>query len=761
MPKKDNHCSCLRVVLFILLIFLTFPKSSYSEEITILFTGKSLGQILPLKSDKESPIGGTLNLARAIYDFHSQSKDYILVDTGNTLGPDPILKPSQGLAQIQLMNRLGYQAMAIGEMELMYGPETLEEAVKFAEFPLLSANLFHKDSDKTVLKPYSIFKVSGVTIGVIGITDPDIPLSAYGFDQFELRDPQYILYTISSELKKQHHCDLVIILSNQGREKDLELASAVKDIDIILGASSRRNLSQVYNYIPQDLNQGVSLCYTTPLTTSLGMVGITLLKSSAGFELSNLTLHSKYLDKKIDLPKEFKGKLTELETFIETQIINKFEDQEAFQVGRVKPHESISVSEFVLLLMQNYSGAELAIIDRGFFGWYSRELKFTGTIDKYDVDRAVLYNDEIVLIKISGDILQDIMDRSMDLEGSSEELLFSPNCDPSSGELNGRDLKDNEEYLVVVNNYIAFKGAGYTSFSDAKIKRVYHIRIYDLVFNYLRDLQEHNKDLSLKELKKDTIKFYWKYKLGLNAELDSNYNNEDTSYYSDKFNDEKFYSWSAGINFKLIGYSYHQRMELSLQPRYRKSTTYSTDEESTTIELEDSLDGNFDYKRFLTNKLFLNIFFKLENYEMIPGDDFNRHGQLFSNLGLGYEFDDDLDISIGGSSQKHIFISHSENYGGYLKINYTPDFEILDMDVEFYGYYIFQRSKKQDNITPGFLPPKTGDYHLNFEAELEFDLTDQISFDIEPKIYYQSNVNLWAWTTRASLTFDLTLGSLQ
>ena len=72
---------------------------------------------------------------------------------------------------VALMSQLGYEATAIGEVDLYLGLENLRALEEKASFPFLSANL--SDSEGNLLfTSHAIFKKGALTIGVVGLTSP-------------------------------------------------------------------------------------------------------------------------------------------------------------------------------------------------------------------------------------------------------------------------------------------------------------------------------------------------------------------------------------------------------------------------------------------------------------------------------------------------------------------------------------------------------------------------------------------------------------
>src|ERR1051326_6351998 len=74
------------------------------------------------------------------------------------------------------MNKLGYQAMAVGNHEYNFGLANLEKARSDAHFPWLSANTsVATGGHERPFAPYLVQVVGGVKVAVIGITTPAVP----------------------------------------------------------------------------------------------------------------------------------------------------------------------------------------------------------------------------------------------------------------------------------------------------------------------------------------------------------------------------------------------------------------------------------------------------------------------------------------------------------------------------------------------------------------------------------------------------------
>lgn len=132
------------------------------------------------------------------------------------------------------MNLMGYDAMAIGPMELELGAAILRRRLGEAEFPMLSANVIWSGDQGHVGEPYTVLQAGSYRIGVIGLTRlPDAELS-----DFEVLDPEGVLTKLVPEVGEQ--VDAVVLLTSLGYRSALELAEVVPGIDLVVAALPRQ-----------------------------------------------------------------------------------------------------------------------------------------------------------------------------------------------------------------------------------------------------------------------------------------------------------------------------------------------------------------------------------------------------------------------------------------------------------------------------------------------------------------------------------------
>jgi hypothetical protein len=146
---------------------------------------------------------------------------------------------------------MGYEAVNVGEKDLMMGLRFLSDLTQKAKFPFISSNLVDKKTHKEVFKPFVIKEVAGLKIGIIGLLDDEFNPT------IQERDPGLAVLEPLSTSKRltkslREYCDLMIVLSQLGESRDKKLARENREIDLILGGGgeAKRAVVEKVNEVP-------------------------------------------------------------------------------------------------------------------------------------------------------------------------------------------------------------------------------------------------------------------------------------------------------------------------------------------------------------------------------------------------------------------------------------------------------------------------------------------------------------------------------
>lgn len=141
-------------------------------EAVIIHTNDVHGRIL---EDERSGVIGDAKAAAVIEAERAEVDNTIVVDAGDAFQGLPISNSTKGEDRANIMNQVGYDAMAVGNHEFDFG---MEQAIKYKEtlnFPLLSANTYV--DGVRVFEASTIVDKTPTVVGdefvVIGVTTPE------------------------------------------------------------------------------------------------------------------------------------------------------------------------------------------------------------------------------------------------------------------------------------------------------------------------------------------------------------------------------------------------------------------------------------------------------------------------------------------------------------------------------------------------------------------------------------------------------------
>lgn len=215
--------------------------------ITILHTNDVHSHIEPFASDhpRNPNMGGVARRAQLIEQIKAENPNILLLDAGDSFQGTPYFNYFEGELEWKLMSQMGYHATTLGNHEFDNGLTGILKPLEFATFDLLIANY---DFSNTILegrvKPYRIYQIAGIKIGVFGLgVELQGLVDKRMYLETKYLDPVEIATDMVRILKNEKKCDAVICLSHLGFDyrneptkiSDKKLAQLTNDIDVIIG----------------------------------------------------------------------------------------------------------------------------------------------------------------------------------------------------------------------------------------------------------------------------------------------------------------------------------------------------------------------------------------------------------------------------------------------------------------------------------------------------------------------------------------------
>jgi sulfur-oxidizing protein SoxB len=181
----------------------------------------------------------------------------LLLDGGDLWQGSGLANLMHGENMVDAANLLGIEAMT-GHWEFTYGEERLRANLKRFKGEFLAQNVFLTEeavfdnkpafdaATGRVFKPATIKEIGGFRIGVIGQALPYVPIAhpkRFTPDwTFGIHEPE--LQKVIDGLRQNDKADAVLLLSHNGMDLDLKLASRVTGIDVILGGHTHDAVPQ-------------------------------------------------------------------------------------------------------------------------------------------------------------------------------------------------------------------------------------------------------------------------------------------------------------------------------------------------------------------------------------------------------------------------------------------------------------------------------------------------------------------------------------
>ncbi len=182
-------------------------------------------------------VGGYAHLATLVKRIRAARPHALLLDGGDTWQGSATALWTEGADMIGAQKLLGVDLMT-AHWEFTYGAARVQRAVKqeLGAVEFLAQNVKTLDFEDPVFKPYTLRTVNGVALAVIGQAFPYTPIAnprhMVAEWTFGIQEPR--LQALVDEVRAKG-AQAVVLLSHNGLEVDLKLATRVGGIDAILG----------------------------------------------------------------------------------------------------------------------------------------------------------------------------------------------------------------------------------------------------------------------------------------------------------------------------------------------------------------------------------------------------------------------------------------------------------------------------------------------------------------------------------------------
>jgi S-sulfosulfanyl-L-cysteine sulfohydrolase len=184
-------------------------------------------------------VGGFAHLATLVKRLKASRPGALLLDGGDTWQGSATALWTQGQDMVDAAKLLGVDLMT-GHWEFTLGAERVKQVVdgdfKTAGIEFLANNVRTTDFGDEVFKPFVLREINGASVAIIGQAFPYTPIAnpryftpewSFGIREEEMQK--------TVDAARAQGAQAVVLLSHNGMDVDLKLASRVRGIDAILG----------------------------------------------------------------------------------------------------------------------------------------------------------------------------------------------------------------------------------------------------------------------------------------------------------------------------------------------------------------------------------------------------------------------------------------------------------------------------------------------------------------------------------------------
>ena len=512
---------CKRIITFSLVLCMALSVFT-----GVVYAADTDTVVILYENDVHCAVEGYSKLAAMKNELSETYTNVGVVSVGDFVQGGTLGAVSKGEYIVNLMNKVGYDAIALGNHEFDYQLPRLNELNAMSNTKFISCNFQKIGEDKTYFEPYTIVSYGNVDVAYIAITTPET-INSSSPAQFK-NDKGELIYTFNESklydivqtninAAETAGADYVIALSHIGYDESGNLADITDVIentdgfDVVLDAHSHSVIEE--KVIKDKSGDDVLL---TSTGTKFEYIGKLTIKNGAFdtelVEVESYTKTDPVVDAYITEINENYAQLGNRKIG-ESKVEFITHDKDG---NRLVRNAETNLGNFCSDALRVMTGANMSFVNGGGL----RAPMEAGEVTFNDIFSVFPFNNQIVTAEISGQILIDFLEMAVmnypEEDGSFPHMsgvTFSVNksiptsvkvdangffekvdsayrvynvkvLDKTSGEY--KALDPNGKYILAGFNYFILDfGGGMTMFKDAKILDAEGTLDVELLENYI------------------------------------------------------------------------------------------------------------------------------------------------------------------------------------------------------------------------------------------------------------------------------------
>lgn len=462
-----------------------------TKHLTILYLNDLHGQLEPFRADGGKMVGGAARLATLVERIRAENRrlghQTLLLVAGDLFLGSSLSALFKGEAELKFLNLVHPDALTLGNHEFDFGMEVLEQRVKDATFPVISANIYR---GKERLFPPLISKNigSGFRVAILGLITPDTAQLAHPekIAGITFSDPIAEGNKLASEIR--HTTDILITLTHTGLEIDRRLAREVPGLDVIIGGHDHIALPE-----PLVVN-GVLICQAQNRGLFLGRLDLRL----EGKKVVKVGGALIPITEELPEDEEIKAMVSSYRIKLQQrlqEVIGKTTVRLVGEPENIRGMET-NLGNLVADIMRKAADTEIGLVNSGSIRGSIEE----GAITLEDVWRIFPYDSQLARLELSGSEIEKVLSHSVSLrpglaggflQVSGLSFVIGPSG-PRDVRVHGKALERERFYSVAITDFMLAGGDGYSHFQKGRNRILQPVLIRDLLLDYLKE----NKEIS-------------------------------------------------------------------------------------------------------------------------------------------------------------------------------------------------------------------------------------------------------------------------
>jgi len=235
-----------KFVPILLILLLCAAASAPAFDLTILHVNDSHSYLdatpetLTLDGRRTGALlGGWTRLATAVDRVRAQGGNVALLHAGDVVQGGLYFMRYGGEPEMKLLDRLGFDALVLGNHEFDRGAAFLAGMLRYTKVPVVDANVSAPGEPALAgrIRPYVVLAYGPERVGVVGLTTSDTRFTSNPGPGVAFADETASARAAVAELAAMG-VNKIILLTHVGLARDEQLAAEVPGVDVIVGGHS-------------------------------------------------------------------------------------------------------------------------------------------------------------------------------------------------------------------------------------------------------------------------------------------------------------------------------------------------------------------------------------------------------------------------------------------------------------------------------------------------------------------------------------------